>query len=104
MRGECADDSRIVLRTAASPDEVNRLFASHAFAVLPILSHGIEAVDDRQYSRSQRNVFSCKPIGIAFPIPTLVMMSDYWYDRVRELYSAQDLRAGNRVDLHLLEL
>ena len=72
--------------------------------VLAVLAHRVEAVDHREYARGLRNLLALKPVGVAAPVPTLVVMADDRDHRVREIHALHDLRAHDRVHLHLVEL
>ena len=78
-----------------------RRVSRHSGAVRTLGRERVETVDDSQYSRANRDLFSAQAGRIAHAIPALVMAPDERRHRAGERHRAHDLRAHLRVDLHL---
>src|SRR5712692_5943487 len=101
VANEGANYGGVVLRTAASNDQVDRFLAAHSLPILTVLTHGVEAVNYCEYASGEGNVFPAQPVGIAVAVPALVMMSNDRNDRIRKFDAAEDLSARDRMNLHL---
>ena len=103
MGDEDANDARVILGAAVLHQKIDRLFACQAAPILTILAQRVEAVNHRQDARGERNVFAFQPVGIPAAVPAFVMMANNRHNRIVKVYPAKNLRADDRMHLHLLE-
>ena len=87
-----------------STQDRERLFVGHAAAIRAIGRERVEAVDDREDARADRDRFAGDAIGIAGAVPVLVVVADDGHDRIGKVDRRENLRADRRMQLHLLEL
>jgi hypothetical protein len=101
---EEADDPGIELTPGHPADELDGLLAGESLAILAILMQRIEAIHHGEYARGDWNVVTFERIGVALPVPSLVMVAHNRNNRIRKSYTLHYLRADDCVNLHLLEL
>ena len=85
-------------------DDFHRLIERQSPAVLPIRCERVEAIHHRKDAGANRNLFARKAERITRSVPFLVMRAHDRNHRIREFHLFQNLRADQRMDLHLLEL
>ena len=101
---ECLDHQRLVHRAAARAQNLERLLVGQRGAIGTIGRQRVEAIDDRQDPRADRDVGAGDAAGIAAAVPVLVMTSHDRHDRIRKVDERQNVGADIDVPLHLLEL
>src|SRR5690606_38996019 len=90
--------------SSACHQNSNRNIVRKATTIRAIGRQRVEAINDRQDTGPKWNLRSFKPIGVASSIPVLMVMSDDWDDRIRELNRGQYVGTNPRMQLHPLEL
>src|SRR5262249_32867839 len=83
---------------------LDRLLAVQRSTVLTVLVQRVKAINHRQYSRGNRDLFAREAVRIPVAVPTLVVIPHDRHNRIRKSYPLQNLRTDYRVDLHLLKL
>ena len=76
----------------------------HPQTIGPVGRQGVEAIDDREDPRADRNRRADQAARIAAPVPALVVGAHDRHDRIRELDEREDVGADVDVQLHLVEL
>ena len=102
--GKCLHDRRIERFAGVLLEHPDRRLRRDRASVRPFGRDGVEAVDDGQDSRANRNVGPAEAHRISRPIPALVMTSDDGSHGARKRDGLDDLGADLRVNLHLLAL
>ena len=74
-----SDDLRIELRPVSAQDLVDRRLPPHRPAIGAVAGHCIECVGDGENTGALRNLFACKAVRIATPVPTFVVETDDLY-------------------------
>ena len=101
---EGGDHARVVHAAAALAQDLQGRRLRHAAAIRTIRRERVEAVDDRQDPRADRDVLAADAARVAGAVPVLVMAVHDRHDGIRELHEREDVRADVDVALHLLEL
>ena len=73
---ECVDNQRVVHRSSAGSKYLESLAIRKSRAIWSVGCQGIETVDDREDSRSNRNICASDAIRISVPVPILVVVSN----------------------------
>src|SRR5262245_38083029 len=103
MPQELFYDKRIEVNSSTTSQQRCRLVHCHAATEWPVFTDGVETIDHGNDSRSNWNLLTFQPVWISATVPLFMMMSHNWYNRIRKVDSAEDLRTNHSVDLHLFK-
>ena len=103
MLGEQRDDLRIERSTRHFLQQPQRVFPLHSLPIGTIAPRGIVKINHRNYAGDEWDPLCAQAFGISAAIPLFVVKSYDVFDRIRKIYSLQDVTTNGRMDLHLRE-
>ena len=103
VAAEMVPDSEAGERDGLAPDVGDLALDQQRPAVLAIRCQRIQTIHRGENTRPDGNIFARQPERITCAIPLFVVCADDRHNRIREFDFFQNLRAHQRMDLHLLE-
>ena len=97
------NDGGIELLASRTLHDLHGFFKGHGFAIGPVRGKRVKAVDHAQNARAKRNCFTLQTVGVAAPVPSLMVRSHDRNDRVGKTHTLQDVCADSRMNLHLFK-